>query len=76
MFELDLAEKKACSEEKFTMVFGVIGLELVADSRGNTFVTFSLAAMANISHICAKFAGSLEAFSVYMASKSHRKDGW
>ena len=31
--------------------------------------------MARTSHIWAKWAGSLEAFSVYIASKSHWKDG-
>ena len=44
----------------------------------NVFVTFiaaSLAAIARTSHICAKWAGSFEAFSVYIASKSHWNDG-
>lgn len=40
-----------------------------------TFVAASLAAIARTTHICAECAGSLDAFSVYIASKSHWNDG-
>jgi hypothetical protein len=42
---------------------------------GRTFAAASRAASARTSHIWAKCAGSLDAFSVYMASKSHRNEG-
>jgi hypothetical protein len=70
---LQLTKEVSCAEKELGVINnGITSLLLpVLHLPMYTLMTASLAEIARTSHICAKWAGSLDAFSVYIASKSH-----